>query len=200
MGIAFLQETHLYKTDHFRLKCEWVGQLYHSNFNSKSRSTAILIEKNIPFEALMVEADSTGRYVIVVGKLYNLSVVLSNVYAPNYDDSLFFTNIFSRLPKLNTHQLILGDLNCVMSSFLDRSSLKATIPPKSADTIKLNYSSIHMGYIWDIYMGYQTYLHIDYFFLDNNLLPLVSHCEYHAIVISDHAPLTVTLCIPLTLT
>lgn len=45
VGIAFLQETHLRKIDHFRLKCDWVGQLYHSNFNSKSRGTAILIGK-----------------------------------------------------------------------------------------------------------------------------------------------------------
>lgn len=45
---------------------------------------------------------------------------------------------------------------------------------------------------------HQTYSHIDYFFLDNNLLPLTSSCEYHTIVISDHATLPMTLCIPIT--
>lgn len=83
VGIAFFQETHLCKTDHLRLKCDWVGQLYHSNFNSKSRGTAVLIEKNIPFEAPMIEADPAGRFVIVVGKLCNILVVLANVYAQN---------------------------------------------------------------------------------------------------------------------
>ncbi len=210
VGIAFLQETHLCKTDHSRLKCDLVGQLYHSNFNSKSRGTAILIEKNIPFEASMVEADPAGRFVIVIGKLCNISVILANVYAPNYDDSLFFTNIFSRLPNLDMHYLILGgDMNCVMSSYLDRSSAKTAIPSKSADAIKLFLDTYGISDVWRFRNPgsksysffspvHQTYSRIDYFFLDKNLLPLISYCEYCAIVISDHAPLLMTMCIPVT--
>lgn len=30
-----------------------------------------------------------------------------------------------------------GDMNCVMSSYLDRSSVKTAIPSKSADAFKL---------------------------------------------------------------
>lgn len=45
MEIVFLQETHLHIKDHVRLKKSWVGQIFHSNFNSKTRGTAILIHK-----------------------------------------------------------------------------------------------------------------------------------------------------------
>ena len=43
--IAFLQETHLCVNDHARLRKPWVGQVFHSNFNSKARGTAIIIHK-----------------------------------------------------------------------------------------------------------------------------------------------------------
>ena len=49
--IAFLQETHL-KNDHVNhLKKSWVSQVFHSQFNAKAKGTAILIHKDIPFEA-----------------------------------------------------------------------------------------------------------------------------------------------------
>ncbi len=122
VGIAFLQETHSSTSDHFRLRGGWVGQFYHSNFHSKSRGTAILINKNVPFVMSNFEADSAGRYIIVVGKINNTPVTLANLYAPNWDDSTFFTNFFSRLPNIDTHHLILGgDMNCVLSPTLDHS-------------------------------------------------------------------------------
>lgn len=107
---------------------------WHSNSCSKS----------IPFEALMVEVDPAGHFIIVVSKLCNMSVILANVYAPNYDGSLFFMDIFSRLPSLDTHYLIVGDMNCVMSSYLYHSSVKTAILSKSADAIKLSLDT------WDI--------------------------------------------------
>ena len=49
--ITFLQETHL-KNDHVNhLKKSWVSQVFHSQFNAKAKGTAILIHKDIPFEA-----------------------------------------------------------------------------------------------------------------------------------------------------
>lgn len=43
--IAFLQETHLRNSDQLRLKRHWVGQIFHSSFNTKARGTAIIIHK-----------------------------------------------------------------------------------------------------------------------------------------------------------
>ena len=45
---------------------DWVGQVFHSNFHSKSRGAAILVDKATPFVASEDIADPKGRYVIVV--------------------------------------------------------------------------------------------------------------------------------------
>ncbi len=48
-NFVFLQETHLCSSDHFRLKKDWVGQVYHSHFQFKTRGCGILIHKSTPF-------------------------------------------------------------------------------------------------------------------------------------------------------
>lgn len=87
--IAFCQETHLCVADHCRLRGGWIGQTYHSNFNSKTRGVAIVINKRIPFIMSKVESAPAGRYVIVVGHLYGLPVILVNIYGPNWEDAVF---------------------------------------------------------------------------------------------------------------
>ena len=208
VGIAYLQETHLRTLDHSRLRGGWIGQVYHSNFHSKSRGAAILINKNIPFVMSKVETDSSGRYIIVTGRLHNTPVILANVYAPHWDDSSFFSNFFPLLPNMNTHHLILGgDMNCALSPSLDRSSPRITTMSKTAHTIRLFLNTNGISDTWRFrnpttkcYSFFSpvhgTYSRIDYFFLDKKLLPLVSKCEYQAIVISDHAPLVMTLRVP----
>lgn len=53
--IMFLQETHLKSGSHGRLKANWIGEIYHSNFSSKARGAgghstekrcALFAEKN----------------------------------------------------------------------------------------------------------------------------------------------------------
>ena len=66
---AFLQETQLRTGEQCRIHRDWVGQVFHSNFHSKSRGTDILDDKCTPFVASEVIADPKGRYVIVTGEL-----------------------------------------------------------------------------------------------------------------------------------
>ncbi len=99
--------------------------MFHSNFNSRARGTAIVIHKRVNFSPSQIIADPDGRYVIVVGNLVHTSVVLVNIYAPNWVNPIFFTSLFSSIPNLNSHYLILGgDFNCVMDPRLDRSNPK----------------------------------------------------------------------------
>lgn len=120
--IAYLQGTHLLNKDHLKLYRGGFNQIYHSNFNSKSRGVAILIHRNVQFVETITIRDQHGRYVIVLGKLFNMPVVLANIYAPNWDNMQFFRD------NLDTHNLILGgDLNCVLDTTLDRSSPTTTV-------------------------------------------------------------------------
>ena len=205
--IAFLQETHLRISDHARLKNKWIGQIYHSNFNSKSRGAAIIINKNLPFVTSNIDVDPNGRFVIIVGKVYGFPLILANIYAPNWDDSQFFTDVFSRIPNMSSHNIIFGgDLNNVLSS-LDRSSQNVHSLSKSASVIRSFLDAYGLADVWRFRNPssrkysffsnvHKTYSRIDYLFLDKKLLPFTTDCDYKAIVISDHSPLTLSLQIP----
>lgn len=120
---AFLQEAHLRDRDQVKLRCPWVGDIFHSTFNSKARGVAILVHKKIQFTVSKTVSDKNGQYLIIAGTLYHNPVLLVNIYAPNFDDPNFTDKLFGNLPFLNTHLLILGgDLNCVVDPSLDRSN------------------------------------------------------------------------------
>lgn len=204
-GVVFLQETHLHDLDHWRLGKCWTGQYFHSNFKAKARGTAILVGRNIPFVVSNIISDKNGRFIIVSGKLCDKLVTLANVYAPNFDDVQFFRNFFSQLPDLNSHSLILGgDFNCFLDAQLDRSSSKPASPNKSATYIKSFLGDFSLTDPWRFLypMGrdysffshvHHTYTRIDYFFVDNLLLPNLRSCSYESITISDHAPLVLSM-------
>lgn len=102
--IAFLQESHLCINYHFRLHKPWVEQIFHSAFNSKSRGVAILSNKRTQFLPDHIISDPHRHCVKVSGTLYQTLVV----YAPNWDNPNFMTSLFSKIPNLDTHRLILG--------------------------------------------------------------------------------------------
>ena len=184
--IAFVQETHLRTTDIARMQRGWVGNIFHSKFNTKARGAMILIHKNIPFEANRVIADTNGRFIIVSGQLLSRRVVLACVYAPNWDDNNFINNFFASLPNVDDHALINGgDFNCVVKPELDRSSPRLVPLSKMATSInsfieqyslfdpwRLNYPTVKAFSFFS--PVHHTYSRIDFFLLDTKLIPLTS--------------------------
>ena len=59
------------------------------------------------------------------------------------------------------------------------------VPQPQSETILFFFSSVH-----------HTYTRIDYIFVDNRLIPQVHSCTYPGIVISDHAPVVMSLILP----
>uniref|UniRef100_A0A3B5RAA6 Reverse transcriptase domain-containing protein n=1 Tax=Xiphophorus maculatus TaxID=8083 RepID=A0A3B5RAA6_XIPMA len=203
--IAFLQETHLKNVDHVKLKRTWVSQVYHSSFNTKSRGVAILISKSVPYVHSQTISDSCGRYVIITGTICNIPVALANIYAPNYDNEYFFKHVFQSLPNLSTYHLILGgDFNCRLDPQLDRSSTNITMPSRSSKMINSFMSEFNVHDAWrflhpsqKVYSFFSpvhhTFTRIDFFLIDNRLLSSLTGCKYDAIVLSDHAPVSISI-------
>ena len=207
-NVVFLQETHIRNSDNSRLMMKWKGQHFHSSFQAKARGVSILIDQKVPLEVHSKISDSNGRYIIITGKLYNTLVALVNVYAPNTDDPEFFERIFSLLPDLNLYSLILGgDFNCWLDPVLDRSSIIPRLPTRSASLIHsfmVNYGILD---IWRFMHPkerdysffssvHHTFTRIDYFLIDNKLINQVQVCEYQSILISDHAPVKLSISFP----
>lgn len=207
-AIAFLQETHIRGSDNSRLLSRWAGQHFHSTFQAKARGVSILINHNIPFELHNVISDTNGRYIIVSGKLYNTKVALANVYAPNVDDVDFLKGFFSSLPDLSSYHLILGgDFNCWLDPVLDRSSPSPGVMSKSASLIQSFLDNYGATEIWRYLHpnkreysffshSHHTFSRIDYFLVDNQLIPFARSCDYQSIVISDHAPVVLSMTLP----
>lgn len=203
--ITFLQETHLRTVDEVRLARPWIGQIFHSKFDTKTRGTAILIRKNVQFVSTNTIADSHGRFIIVVGFLYQTPVVLANIYAPNWDDVNFMKRFLSALPNLNSHRLILaGDLNFFIDNVLDRSSANPAVPLKMSRAFSTFMEQCGCVDPWRFLHPtvkqfsffshvHHSYTRIDYFFLDRAFQPFLISANYSTITISDHAPVILDL-------
>lgn len=203
--IIFLQETHIKNNFHNRLKAKWVKDVYHSFFATKARGVAILFRKGIPFIHKSTLADKDGRYIIVSGEMYNTSITLVNLYAPNIDNPTFFKKVFSLIPDLSQTKLIIGgDFNTPLDPFLDRSSTRK-IPKNNSSTFLNSYiNNMNLVDLWRFTNPrgrdysffspvHNSYSRIDYFLLDTSLVPFVTDVKYHAISISDHSPLTFSI-------
>ena len=89
--ICFLQETHLSKTEHEKLKRFGFRKSYFSSHtNTRQRGVAILISNSIDFECREEIRDKEGRYIIIKGSIDQNTITLVNVYAPPESDQSFF--------------------------------------------------------------------------------------------------------------
>lgn len=162
--IIFLQETHLKIADKVRLRKNWVGQSFHSNFNIKARGAAILIHKKILFTPSQTISDPQGRFVITSGSLFNTPVGLASIYAPNWDDVSFINKLTNSFPNLNSHRLILaGDFNTVMDPAMDCSSPKTLARSKMSQALsefvdKTGGSSIHIKRSSPIFLTFTIHI------------------------------------------
>lgn len=152
-----------------------------------------------------VVSDTNGRCVILIGKIGGNSLILANVYGPNWDNDNFFRNFFFSLSELNSHQLILGgDFNCCLDPSLDRSSNKPSSLSKSCKVIQMfmeQYAVVDAYRFLNQQFSFFSPVHgtfsrIDYFLIDRKLLPSVSSCSYNPIVISDHVTVVIDISLP----
>ncbi len=205
--IMFLQETHLNNNLHGRLRAKWIGEIYHSAFSSKARGGAVLIRRNVLFLQKKTIADKEGCYIIVIGEIHNISITLVNIYATNTDYPIFFQKVFALILDISQTNLIIGgDFNTVLDTYLDLSSTRKA--PKNASTEFLNtyINNTNILDIWRImnpsgrdYSFYSpvhnSYSRIDHFLVDARLAPMLLDVRYHSIVISDHSPLSFSVCL-----
>lgn len=122
-----------------------------------------------------------------------------------------YTLLTLMITSFSNTSLILRDLSCWLDPVLDWASLKLTCLSKSVLHIHYFFSTYVVKDIWqnlDVTDGLIVSIPCSlmcitpflilgwYFFLDNYLTSFMSACEYFAIVISDHAPLMLTLSVP----
>lgn len=203
--ICLLQETHLSKTDTDKLITPQFNKVYSSNYNSRQRGVSILINRKIKFTHNTTITDPEGRFIIINIILNNNQLTIGNIYGPNTDNPSFFQNFFATLSENTNNTVIIGgDFNTVINHSLDRSNNSTTNRTTKSTNIITQYANeLGLGDSWRLqnpssreYTFYstvhKTYSRIDFFLISNSIISNISDSTIHPIIISDHAPISIT--------
>lgn len=204
--IIFLQETH-FKTDNCPTFTDKnFSHIFHAtNSDSKSKGVSILISKHCPIQILDTKIDREGRFLFIKGTLYNKSITLTNIYAPNRLHTPFFQNRIESLEIFASGLVIMGgDFNLALNPLLDTSSGSSKTPYRTLNLIKklLHCLSLHgswrtMNPSSKDYTFYSpphnTYSRLDYFFISQRELELLDNTSIDPMILFDHNPISMCL-------
>ena len=117
--IICIQETHLVQAYINVLIKDWNLKYFIAGTSTNSRGVAILNNNTFEYEISSTTLDPDGRFAIIDLDIANLfTITLANIYAPNSDDSVWYSNVLTRLSKKRENSLIVvGDWNTPISEF-----------------------------------------------------------------------------------
>lgn len=203
--ICFLQETHMSKIEHEKLKKFGFRKTYYNSYsNSRQRGLAILISNSTPFELIREIKDKEGTYIMVIGKIEQTTVTLVNVYAPPTADKSCFKALFNNMAlEMEGICICGGDFNTILNYGMDTTSTKRS---RSHISNFVNDSLEEMGLI-DVWRDvhpldkdythysaiYSVYSRIDYFFMRQEDRVRIKTCSIGTADISDHSALYLTI-------
>ena len=204
--ILLLQETHLLQTEDKSLLTPNFHQIFSSCHNSRQRGVSILIHKSLGFSLKNVMTDAEGRYVILQAMIFDKLYTIINLYAPNNDEPTFFHTVFSVLSNISADSITLigGDFNTVLNPFLDRSGITTkVIDSNSAKTIQDYMEDFGLSDCWRLknpqkreytFLSsvHKTFSRLDFFLINNSIVNKMT-TKIHPIIISDHAPISISL-------
>lgn len=196
--INFLQETHLSKVEHEKLKrFGFKNTFYSSHVNARKRGVAILMSNVIKFECQKEIADREGTYIIVKGKIGQTMITLVNIYAPPESNKTFFKNLLDIITVEAEGICICGgDLNVLMDPELDTTSLNRN-KLSIINLVKTSWEEMGFFDVWrDLHplqrdfshysKTHSIYSRIDYFFAQKEHRDKIQDCRMGVADVSDH--------------
>lgn len=202
--ICLLQETHATDQTYQKIKTSHYNHIFSAHYNSKQRGVCILISQKIQFTHNATTSDPEGRYIIINISINNTPITIGNVYGPNSDDPTFFQNFFSLLSDFSHCPIIIaGDFNTVLNPTIDRSSNHNARTWNSTDTLNHLIEDFGLGDSWRLKHPtkqqytfhspvHHSYSRIDLILTSNSIMSQITDQHIHPILISDHAPISIT--------
>ncbi|KAF7649677.1 hypothetical protein LDENG_00137760 [Lucifuga dentata] len=204
--ICLLQETHLSQSEEKLMISPQFSQAFSACYNSRQRRVTVLIHRRVPFILNSSVIDPEGRYIIIQATIFNKTFTIVNLYAPNTDDPVFFHTLFSQISNFTANSITIvgGDFNTVLNPSIDRSNTPANVRlSHSAKTINEYMDDFGLVDSWRIRnrltRGYtffspvhQSFSRIDFFLTSNSIIPK-TNIKIHPIILSDHAPVSLTV-------
>ena len=104
---------------------EWGGKALFSHGTFNARGVCIFFSNKLPYRISKTVKDAEGRFLLC--ELENLDdpckrLTICNLYAPNHDRPLFFTQMFKDSLELAPECIFIGDYNLVMNVSMDKKN------------------------------------------------------------------------------
>lgn len=204
--IAFIQETHLKPVDVHRFQNKHFKVLASSCVTNKTKGVLILVNRKLSLTLHNTGGDSEGRFCYAYLTLNNNKFCFASLYGPNDFDQTFFDYAKLELLQFGDTKLVLGgDFNLTVDPTLDKShqSPQLRIPP-SLSYLHNFMSDLNIVDPWCLrnpgvkdftfFSGrHKTYSRIDYILVSSSCLKYVTATEILPMLLSDHAPVLLTL-------
>lgn len=197
-SFTLLQETHLNELEHKKLRREWVNQTYSASFGNK-RGVAISINKSLSFSTEKVIQDQMGKYLLVVGQIWEEEMSIMNLYAPNECDENFFKEIAHVIAE-NAKGIIIigGDFNAVQDGKMDRTPAEGGTQSRKTKILTNMMTELGLGDPWRFQNPsmkdftffsnvHDSYSRIDFLCVSQQHMHKVMDCHIEKITLSDHA-------------
>ena len=176
-----------------------MSHVYYSVGSSQSRRVVILINKKLQFKCIKQIKDTIGRVLILVAEIQGHTIILTNIYAPNRDETQFFADLEVKLQQAGDYNGIIGgDFNLVMDPILDRSGTNPIRMSRASLAVRRMAESLGYIDVWRILNPkgrdysffsppHSTFSRIDLFLISRGFLQSVISCSIGSILVSDHA-------------
>uniref|UniRef100_A0A8C6U322 Endonuclease/exonuclease/phosphatase domain-containing protein n=1 Tax=Neogobius melanostomus TaxID=47308 RepID=A0A8C6U322_9GOBI len=207
LDMAFIQESHLNEFEHKKLGKLSSSQVYYSSHKSSRRGVAILVGTHIAFQADKVISDRDGRYVTVIGHISHTEMSLINVYNPPEEGPDLVKKIADLISSESKGiTIIAGDFNLILNANMDSQGNKKHYSESSAKVLRRAMKEAGIADVWrnlNPLVKYYTYCskshnkysRLDYFFVFKDTLSRIIECKIHEITLSDHAPISLKICL-----
>lgn len=203
---VFLKETHFETQQIPKLTDTFFTQAHHvTNDLAKTKGVSILISRDASIELTDKLTDPEGRYLFLKGKFGGTPVTLANVYFPNTAHLTFCKHVIEELKGFSSGCLILGgDFNLPLNPLTDTSTGKTYMTYKKLKKLKTTLNSLQLIDTWRFLhpedrgftfysIPHSRYSRIDYIFVSQRDLDLISGAHIKIQTISDHAPISLSL-------
>ena len=146
--VMLLQETHSIKQDEKYWATTWGSKIWYDHGGSNTKGVAILIAKEIPITVHTVVRSEIGRYILMYISYKNVKILFANIYAPNEDNRMFFTEVFDKIEQFSPNYYIIGgDFNLGIEKSIDRYGAGSN-NDKSAEWIRNHLENNQYVDIW----------------------------------------------------
>ena len=200
-NIICLQDTHWLTSEERAIRKLWNNPCYVNGSKRNARGVAILLRNNFEYKIIDKESDADGNFLILEMKISNdFTLKIINLYGPNMDSPEFFENIKNKISLSSSdYHVLCGDFNLILDPTMDSHNYNNVNNPRARrevlsviDQFKLKDIYRYLNpykkrYSWRKYNPLVKQARLDYFFISETLVDLVSNSDIIPGYRTDHS-------------